>query len=134
MNAIGMDDSRTSGERRVRATAPARSYARTWYPMTLVFQYRAFSGDRLVHTGVGETVEICSRAVRLRVPKDLPTQVEELELAIAWPVPLGGVTPLQWIVKAKPVWRAPGWVFVCIASHELRTASTRKLLAMAACG
>ncbi len=129
-----MVGTRTNGERRVRATAPARSYTRIWYPMTLVFQYRASFGGRLVHTGVGETAEICSRAVRLRVPKELPSQVDELELSIAWPVPLGGVTPLQWIVKARPVWRAPGWVFVCIANHELRTAGSRNRLAMAACG
>jgi hypothetical protein len=88
----------------------------------------------LVQTGAGETIEISSRALRLHIPDGLPPEVAELDLAIAWPVPLGGVTPLQWTVKAKPAWRAPGWIFVCIASHEFRTAGTRARLAMSACG
>ncbi len=100
----------------------------------LKFQYRAYSGERLVHTGVGETIEISSRALRLHIPAELPPQVAALDLAIAWPVLLNGVTPLQWIVKAKPAWRSPGWIFVCIASHEFRTASARSRQLVAACG
>ena len=105
-----------------------------WYPIKLTFQYQAYSKDRLVQIGVGETIEISSRALRLRTQKELPTEVAELDLAIAWPVALGGVTALQWTVKAKPAWRAPGWIFVCIASHEFRTAGARGRQLMTACG
>jgi len=66
-------------------------------------QYRAYSDDRLVQTGAGETIEISSRALRLRIPEELPVQVAELDLAIAWPAAaLGGVTPLQWSLKRNP--------------------------------
>jgi len=105
-----------------------------WYPIHLMFQYRAYAEGRLVQTGVGETIEISSRALRLRIPQELPAKAEELDLAIAWPVPLDGITPLQWTVKAKPAWRAPGWIFVCISSHEFRTAGARGRQLMTACG
>jgi len=105
-----------------------------WYPIALVFQYRAYSDERLVQSGVGETIEISSRGLRLRIPEELPAQLTEMQLAIAWPVLLNGVTPLQWSVKARPAWRAPGWIFVCIASHEFRTAGVRSRQTMAACG
>ncbi len=113
--------------------APNISVGR-WYPIKLVFRYRAYADDRLVQTGAGETIEISSRALRLRISEELPSQVAELDLAIAWPVPLDGVTPLQWTIKAKPAWRAPGWIFVCIASHEFRTAGARGRQLMVACG
>jgi len=105
-----------------------------WYPIHLMFQYRAYAEGRLVQTGVGETIEISSRALRLLIPQELPAKAEELDLAIAWPVTLGGVTHLQWTVKAKAAWRAPGWIFVCIASHEFRTAGARNRQVMVACG
>lgn len=113
--------------------APNISVGR-WYPLKLVFQYGAYSDDRLVQTGVGETIEISSRALRLRISSELPPDVGRLDLAVAWPVPLDGVTPLQWTIKAKPAWRAPGWIFVCITSHEFRTAGARGRQLMSACG
>ena len=119
---------------RDRPAAPRKTYVGRWYPVKLVFQYRAYADGRLVETGAGETIEISTRALRLWIPKELPAQVAELHLAVAWPVPLGGVTPLQWTVKGKPAWRASGWIFVCIASHEFRTAGARGRQAMAACG
>jgi hypothetical protein len=134
MQASLVVDMPAMGERRVRALAPPRTDGYGWYPLALALEYKAFSGGLLVQTGAGETTQISSRAVRLRVSKDLPALVDELELAIAWPVALDGVTPLRWIVKVKPAWRAPGWVYGCIASHEFRTAGTRNRLAMAACG
>jgi len=105
-----------------------------WYPIKLAFQYRAYSDDGLVQAGTGETIEVSTRALRVRIPQELPAQAAELDLAIAWPVPLHGVTPLLWSVKAKPAWRAPGWIFVCIARHEFRTAGARGRQLMAACG
>jgi hypothetical protein len=80
---------------------------------------------------VGETIDISSRAVRLRVPTEFPARVEELNLAIAWPVALEGGKSLQWTVKARPAWRAPGWIVACIVSHEFRTAHSNRM-AMAA--
>jgi len=45
-------------------------------------QYRAYSDDRLVQTGAGETIEISSRALRLRIPKNclsrLPSWISRL--------------------------------------------------------
>jgi len=105
-----------------------------WYPIKLAFQYRAYSQDRVMQAGTGETIEVSTRALRIRIPEELPPQAVELDLAIAWPAPLHGVTPLLWSVKAKPAWRAPGWIFVCIASHEFRTAGARGRQLMAACG
>ena len=122
-----------SGQSVRTRVAPNISVGR-WYPIKLALQYRAYSEDRLVQTGSGETIEISNRALRIRIAEDLPPQVTMLDLAVAWPVALGGVTPLQWTIKAKPAWRAPGWIFVCIASHEFRTAGTRNRLTMAACG
>ena len=87
-----------------------------------------------MQTGVGETIEISSRALRLRTQEELPSRVAELDLAIVWPVALGGVTALRWTVKAKPAWRAPGWMFVCISSYEFRTAGARGRQLMTACG
>jgi len=115
------------------AASPNISVGR-WYPIALVFEYRAYSDERLVQSGAGQTIEISSRGLRLRIPEEIPSEITEVQLAIAWPVLLNGVTPLQWSVKAHPAWRAPGWIFVCIASHEFRTAGGRSRLAMAACG
>jgi hypothetical protein len=105
-----------------------------WYPIKLAFQYRAYSDGRLVQTGTGETIEISTRALRVRIPEELPARAAELDLAIAWPVPLDGVIPLLWAVRAKPAWRAPGWIFVCVASQELRTGGARGRQLLAACG
>jgi len=134
MKLSGNSHRRITADQRVRSAPPPKTSVGRWYPIVLKFQYRAYSTERLVHTGAGETIEISSRSLRLRIPEDLPPQVAELDLAIAWPVPLYGVTPLQWTVKAKPVWRSPGWIFVCIASYEFRTAGARGRQAMAACG
>ena len=134
MDAIHVIGMHPTGERRVRTAPPPKSEGCGWYPIALAFHYQAYAGGVEVHRGTGETTEISSRAMRLRVPIDLPGLVEEVELAIVWPVALNGVTPLQWMVKARPVWRAPGCMFVCIATQELRTAGSRNRLAMAACG
>lgn len=134
MNRSGKSDSPVRRGQSVRPRVSPNITVGRWYPIGLVFQYRAYSGDRLVQTGAGETIEISSRALRLRISEELPSQVAELDLAIAWPVSLDGVTPLQWKVKARPAWRAPGWVFVCIASHEFRTAGARGRQLTAACG
>ena len=132
-----------SGNRRRRAIrhkstrfadTPSFSVSK-WYPLALVLHYWAYAGERLVQTGAGETIEISSRGLRLRIPDEIPSQVTEMRLAIAWPVLLNGVTPLQWSVKAKPVWRSIGWLFVGISSHEFRTAGARRReQVMVACG
>jgi len=105
-----------------------------WYPIRLALQYRAYANGRLVQTGTGETIEVSTRALRVKVAEELPADAGELDLAVAWPAALDGTTPLQWTVKGKPAWRAPGWIFVCIASHEFRTAGIRNRQMMAACG
>ena len=134
MKLSGNSNPLINGGQRVRPRVPPNLSVGRWYPIKLGFQYRAYADDRLVQTGVGETIEISARALRLRISGELPSQVAELDIAIAWPVPLDGVTPLQWTVKAKPAWRVPGWIFVCIASHEFRTAGARSRQLMAACG
>ena len=105
-----------------------------WYPIELGFQYRAFAEDHPVQAGTGRTVEISSRALRIRLDDELPPQVSALQLAIAWPATLEGGTPLQWVVRGKPAWRATGWIFVCMTGHEFRTASVRARQAATACG
>lgn len=134
MNLSGNSDRTAIGHESTRFAASPNISVGKWYPIALVFQYRAYSDERLVQSGAGETIEISSRGLRLRIPEEIPSEITELQLAIAWPVLLDGVTPLQWSVKAKPAWRAPGWIFVCIASHEFRTAGARSRQVMAACG
>jgi hypothetical protein len=56
-----------------------------------------------------------------------------LDLAIDWPVPRIGVTPLQRTIRAKLARLAPGWIFVCIATREFRTAVARGRQLMDAC-
>jgi hypothetical protein len=134
MDASCVVDRIARGVRRVHVPAPPKAEAGGWYPIALEFRYRAFWCGNLVHSGEGETVEISSHAVRLRVPMDLPPRVDDLELAIAWPVALNGVTSLRWMVKAKPAWNTPGWIFASIVSHELRTARSHGGIAIVACG
>lgn len=128
-----------NGDRAVRKYTgtppdPPKASVSRWYPIALVFQYKAYSAAHLVQSGVGETIEIGSRGLRLGIPDELAPQITEMHLSIAWPAMLNGVTPLQWYVRAKPAWRAPGWLFVCIVSHEFRTAGVRSRQVMAACG
>jgi len=125
MNLRRKSDRRAIRGQTVRPRVLSNVPVAKWYPIKLVFEYRAYSGDRLVQTGAGETIEISAHALRLHIPRELPPQTGALDLSIAWPVALDGVTPLQWSVKAKPAWRAPGWIFVCIASHEFRIARAR---------
>jgi hypothetical protein len=134
MSVSGTIDQTGISGRTVRPRVVPNISVGRWYPIKLVFQYRAYAHDRMVQTGAGETIEISSRALRLHISNELPPEVDQLDLSIAWPVPLGGVTPLQWTIKAKPAWRAAGWVFVCINSHEFRTASARSRQLMSACG
>jgi len=134
MDASCVVDRLARGVRRVHVPAPPKADTGGWYPIALEFRYRAFRCGTPVHSGDGETAEISSHAVRIRIPTDLPERVDDLELAITWPVALNGVTPLRWMVKVKPIWSAPGWMFASIVSHELRTAGGRGGMAMAACG
>lgn len=93
------------------------------YPVRLVLSYTALHVDQVVQRGWGETIEIGSGRLRVKLTEALSPAATGVVLSIAWPVKLADGASLQLVVRATPSWDPAGRMEFTIDKHEFRTAS-----------
>src|SRR5580698_10764030 len=88
-----------------------------------VEQVDSINGDRrqrVLDTGVGQTVDLSSGGILFDLGRPLPVGLN-VELAISWPVLLRNEAPMQLIVSGKIVRAGQNRIAVAMAQHEFRT-------------
>ncbi len=98
-----------SGERRIKPR----------YKLHLPLSYNVLDSV-FVRQGFGWTRNLSSGGIAFETPEDLPSGAR-LELAIEWPVALGGSTPLKLVVQGHVVWSGRGLVALYFKRCQFRT-------------
>jgi len=93
------------------------------YEIQLETRWKLIRRRRVLDSGVGRTVDLSSGGVLFDCGRALPAGLNA-ELAIAWPVLLHNVAPLQLIVSGRIVRSAGNRNAIRIAQHEFRTMAT----------
>jgi hypothetical protein len=94
-----------------------RSRPRCDLNLELQFSYRR--GKRTWH-GTGRTRDFSDKAICFESDQELPSGVQ-LELCIAWPVPLQGMFPLEMVVHGALVKSQRGLALLRLEDFEFRT-------------
>jgi hypothetical protein len=94
-----------------------RSHPRYKLNLELQFSYRR--GNRTWH-GTGRTRDFSDKVICFESDQELPGGVQ-LELCIAWPVPLQGVFPLEMVVHGALVRSQRNLAVLRLEEFELRT-------------
>lgn len=95
------------------------------YPVRLILSYTALHADQVVQRGWGETTEIGSGRLRVKLAESLSPAATGVVLSIAWPVKLTDGASLQLVVRATPTWGHAGPMEFTIDKYEFRTASRK---------
>ena len=90
------------------------------YELRLDVKWKLIRRRRVLETGVGETVDFSSGGLLFRTERTLPVGFN-VELAIAWPVLLHNVAPLQLVVCGRVVRSAGQKTAIQMTQHEFRT-------------
>jgi len=98
-------------------TTEWRSQLRYNLSLELQFSYRR--GKHTWH-GTGRTRDISGKAICFECDQELPSGVQ-LELCIAWPVPLQGLFPLEMVVRGALLRSQGGLALLRLAEFEFRT-------------
>jgi len=96
-----------------------------YYPLKLAFSYTAYCDGHVVQRGTGETAEISSSGVRVKTAESVDENVNQMRLAIAWPVALDDGTKLQLVVQGPVAHAAATLMEVTFWQYEFRTAARR---------
>jgi len=81
----------------------------------------------VIQRGLGETIEIGSTRVRVRLPEALSLATTDIVMSIAWPAKFEDGASLQLVVQAKPGWDDLGLAELVIRKYEFRIASKSAL-------
>jgi hypothetical protein len=90
------------------------------YQIHLELRWKLIRRRRVLDSGVGHTVDLSSGGILFDPGRQLPVGLN-VELAIAWPVLLHNVAPLQLIVSGRIVRGAANRTAVAMVQHEFRT-------------
>src|SRR3954454_3100794 len=90
------------------------------YDIRLELRWKLIRRRRVLENGVGHTVDLSSGGILFDPGRQLPVGLN-VELAIAWPVLLRDVAPMQLIVSGRVVRCAGNRVGVVMVQHEFRT-------------
>ena len=124
METTAHDSSVNSGrttERRETSRFPVREEVR----------YRVLHAKGLPASGVGKTLDIGSGGILFTTEERLPMG-RLVEVAVNWPVRLGGDCPLQFVVVGKVVRSEATKAAVQITRYEFKTRGSNGLAASAA--
>ena len=121
---IAGQDSRESSA----ATTDRRETSR--FPVREDVRYRVLHAKGLSASGVGKTLDIGSGGILFTTEQRLPVGRLE-ELAVNWPVRLGGVCPLQFVAVGKVVRSEANKAAVRIARYEFKTRGSNGVAAAA---
>jgi hypothetical protein len=105
------------------------------YEIELEVRWKVLRRRRVLDSGEGKTVDLSSGGILFDAGRDLPPGAH-VELAVAWPVLLHNVAPMQLSIAGRVVRSARGRVGIRMEQHEFRTAGVtsdhRQALAVAA--
>lgn len=90
------------------------------YGLQLELRWKLIRRRRVLEAGTGVTMDVSSSGVLLEADRPLPPGLN-LELAIAWPVLLHNVAPMQLVVSGKIVRVFGKRVALRMVQHEFRT-------------
>jgi len=92
------------------------------YGMQLQLRWKLVRRRRLIDTGTGCTVNMSSGGIRFEAGRDMPAGLN-VELAIAWPILLLNVAPMQLFITGRILRSGNGWAAIRTVTHEFRTFS-----------
>jgi hypothetical protein len=101
------------------------------FPVREDVRYRVLHGRGLPSRGVGKTLDIGSRGILFTTQERLPLG-HVVEVAVNWPVRLGGACPLQFVAVGKVVRSEATTAAVQIARYEFKTRGSNGVAASAA--
>jgi hypothetical protein len=93
------------------------------YDMQLEMRWKLIRRRRVLETGTGHTLDLSSGGLLLETGAQLTAGLD-VELAIAWPVKLHNVAPMQLMVWGRVVRSTPKGGAIRMMQHEFRTAGT----------
>ncbi len=94
--------------------------ARRWFPIQQEVRYQCVKGSRISDVGVGKTLEICSREVRLTIQQPLK-EGQKMRLTVDWPALLDNTCRMKLEIYGWIVTCDPGQANVRIERYEFRT-------------
>jgi hypothetical protein len=90
------------------------------YGLSLELRWKLIRRRRVLATGTGVTLDLSSSGVLFETDRPLPNG-GMLEVAIAWPVRLHNVAPMQLVVNGRIVRGGGGRAAIRMLQHEFRT-------------
>jgi hypothetical protein len=93
------------------------------YHLQLELKWKLIRRRRVLETGTGQMVDISSGGIRFDAGRRLPEGLD-VELAIAWPVLLHDVAPMQMVAKGRILRVHGNIVALHTVQHEFRTVGT----------
>jgi hypothetical protein len=80
------------------------------YALQLRMRYRVMDGDKVLWSGNSMTEDLSRTGVRFQACHEIPAD-SRLEIAVEWPVPFGGIYPMELDLTGSIVRRNDGeWV------------------------
>jgi hypothetical protein len=93
------------------------------YNLTLELRWRLVRRRKVLDSGGGRTLDLCSGGICFEAGRPLPVGLN-VELAIAWPALLHNIAPMQLAVSGKIVRADGNRTAVRMIQHEFRTAGS----------
>lgn len=90
------------------------------YGIHLDLRWKLIRRRRVLDSGVGHTIDLSSGGILFNPGRQLPIGLN-VELAIAWPVLLRNVAPMQLIVSGRIVRCSQNRTALVMVQHEFRT-------------
>lgn len=90
------------------------------YGMQLRLRWKLVRRRRVIDSGMGQTIDMSSGGILFDAGSDLPVGLN-VELAIAWPMLLREVTPMQLMVTGRILRSSDGRTAIRTVTHEFRT-------------
>jgi hypothetical protein len=110
----------TSRRARVAVELPAAGRSSRPYPLQIDLRYKVVRGGRPIQQGLGRTRRLSTAEVSFSADQNLPGGAD-VELSVNWPLPLGGVCPLQLLIFGRVIRSGADGSTVKIARYEFRT-------------
>ena len=129
MIGMNMEISAADSRADFGGTADRRETSR--FPVREDVRYRVLHAKGLPGSGVGKTLDIGSGGILFTTQERLPLG-RLVEVAVNWPVRLGGACPLQFVAVGKVVRSEATKAAVQIARYEFKTRGSNGMAASAA--
>ena len=91
--------------------------------MQLAFSYKALRLSDEIQRGSGETTEISSSCIKVKLLPALAPATTDVVMSITWPASLEDGASLHCVVLAKPSWDGLELAELVIMKYQFRTAA-----------